>query len=538
MTTDAWPAQTEWPEGLTRDGDLWLWEGNLLCPETNDYLDRLSTARRNGSPMGRMRMLFDGSIHYGNARGYAPISEEAADAIWEVFVENVPVRPNPKPKVTQPKLTWVPEVPSANGKGGAVLQPNLRKVAEPTPEPLEILRLDDEFWNADLHSHDMLAPGLLPQGRYISIVSEGKAGKSLLMLDIATSLAMGGPVLGRPNPPGRRVRVLYLDAEMTEADFRDRLVALGYGSTDDLDSHLFYSRLTNRAGHLDTKTGAAQLLATVEALDPELVVVDTIARLTEGEENAKETWDGVLLLAANPLRNRGCTLVTVDHLGKDKSKGARGSSAKGQTVDVSWHLTATPGTGGHPDRLHLRIPDPGSRLGWLSRDLTIERTQGPDGLEHRLQVGQGGTAVVTASQEARDLAAKMDDLGMPTGIGRRKAGPLLRDEGETFTNAVLEEALRWRKRHPGEAPGTFPGTSLGEEASGHISGTSRAHAEEARPDGLGTSPGTSGHIDADTPSGHIPPPKGGRVPGVSTSERDFQTDENGVVLFGDTEEDE
>ena len=412
----------------------------------------------------------------------------------------------------------------------------LPQVPDPQPEPLEIMRLDDEFWSADLHSQDMVVPGMVPQGRYISIVSEGKAGKSLLMLDIATSLAMGGPVLGRPNPQGRRVRVLYLDAEMTEADFRDRLEALGYGSTDDLDSHLFYSRLTNRAGHLDTDAGALQLLATVEALDPELVIVDTIGRLTEGEENAKETWDGVLIRAANPLRNRGCTLVTLDHLGKDKSKGARGSSAKGQTVDVSWYLTTALGTGGHPDRLHLKIPDPGSRLGWLSRELVVERTQGPHGLEHRLQMGQGGAAVVTASQEAQDLVAKMDRLGLPANIGRRKAGPLLRsDHGLAFTNAVLEEALRWRKT----GSGTSPGTSLGDKASGTPSGTSGHIPEEPRPDGPGTSPGTSGHIDADTPSGHILPPEGGKVPEVSRSEWDFEIDpKTGQVLFGDKNEEE
>jgi hypothetical protein len=65
-----------------------------------------------------------------------------------------------------------------------------------------------------------------------------------------------------------------------------------------------------------------------------------------------------------PLRRQGRTVLRLDHQGHDSSKGARGSSAKRDDVDVAWIMKRTgnnvtligdKGRGlSHPEKITLR----------------------------------------------------------------------------------------------------------------------------------------------------------------------------------------
>ena len=73
-------------------------------------------------------------------------------------------------------------------------------------------------------------------------------------------------------------------------DIRERLQAMGY-TPDDLDNlqYLSYPNLAK----LDTERGARELVAAVSA-KCEVVVIDTVSRSIEGDENENDTLAGVL----------------------------------------------------------------------------------------------------------------------------------------------------------------------------------------------------------------------------------------------------
>ena len=98
----------------------------------------------------------------------------------------------------------------------------------------------DEFWATESRVEDWLLEPIVASGRQTATYSMAKTGKSLLALDACAARATGRSALGYPPLPP--IDILYVDLEMTEADLRERLDALGYGPSDDL-SRLHYYQL-------------------------------------------------------------------------------------------------------------------------------------------------------------------------------------------------------------------------------------------------------------------------------------------------------
>ena len=205
----------------------------------------------------------------------------------------------------------------------------------------EIARLDeampvtnwDELW-ADTRVQEWYHP-LIPAARLTSIYSAPKVGKSLTMLEIAAGLASGREVLGHQYH--RTVRVGYVDFENDMVgDIRERLQAMGYGPKD--LGNLVYTSFPSMET-LDTPQGGAMLLAWAQRHQVELVVIDTVSRIIQGEENANDTWLKAYQYAWMPLRRAGIAVLRLDHSGKDESKGQRGGSAKVGDVDLVWRLS-------------------------------------------------------------------------------------------------------------------------------------------------------------------------------------------------------
>jgi hypothetical protein len=106
-----------------------------------------------------------------------------------------------------------------------------------------------------------------------------------------------------------------------------------------------------------------------------LIVPDTISRLVEGKEDSADTWRNLYSHTMAPLRQQVRTVLRLDHQDHDSSKGARGSSAKRDDVDVAWimrrngnevTLIRDKGRGlSHPEKVvlrrHARFDAPPSR---------------------------------------------------------------------------------------------------------------------------------------------------------------------------------
>lgn len=300
----------------------------------------------------------------------------------------------------------------------------------------ENLRLVDwpSFWAGDHLTEEWAIYPLVPAKRTISLYAPAKAGKSTVVLAMVAAAVAGKPILGMtPHPEMKRPKVLYLDYEMTDSDLFERLSELGY-SPDDAQalSGLHYALLPN-IDTLDSERGAQQVLEAAQRYTVDLVVIDTFGRAVAGEENDADTVRTFYRLTAKQLKAAGIAVLRTDHAGKNLEKGQRGSSAKNDDVDVVWRLQRTD-AGVQLNRTH-------SRVGWVPEQIDIVKTEHDDG-RITYELGRqrsfpDGTA---------DVAALLDELGLPVDVSGRKAITALREAGHKARNDRVRAAVQMRRQ--------------------------------------------------------------------------------------------
>lgn len=346
-----------------------------------------------------------------------------------------------------------------------------------------------DFWADDQGESEWLCEPFLPRGRLTTMVSAAKSGKSLLTLEVAAKLAIGDAVLERP--AGDPMNVVYFDFEMTDMDLRERMVDMGFGPGDDL-SHFHYYLLPSLPP-ADSPEGGKAVLDICRAHEAELVVIDTMARVVNGEENSNDTYRAFYQWTAMHLKAEGMTVLLIDHLGKDASRGARGGSDKVGQVDLVWQLTAAEGG-------ILTLKRTFTRVGWVQEAFTVKRNEFPL-LSHSIEnvdVYPAGTA---------ELVARMKTLGITPAISARKAQKTLTEAGNGRRMADITAALKWMRA---EVP-TFQKprtTSMKADES-----VSRKHSETDSSEEIGKRSGNSvltstgnGWETPETPSPAYPTP--------------------------------
>jgi len=185
-------------------------------------------------------------------------------------------------------------------------------------------------------SHDWLIQGFLEANTLALLFGEPAAGKSLLALDWAASVATGRAWCGRQT---RRGTAIYLAGEGYRGLAR-RLAAWERvnGQESSPDVPLLFSECI--AG-LPDSVGAV-----IEGIDavairygkPLLVVIDTLARCFTGDENSAGGMGG-FLTACDAMRLRyGCTVLIVHHSGHSDKGRARGYSSLPAAMDVIYQL--------------------------------------------------------------------------------------------------------------------------------------------------------------------------------------------------------
>jgi hypothetical protein len=296
-----------------------------------------------------------------------------------------------------------------------------RKALAPTPNAGPFIDWST-FWDRDYNAAEWIYPDVLARGRGHALYATHKTGKSLLMLYVAAQIATGDdPAV-----------VIYLDYEMTEADLFDRLDNMGYGAASDL-SRLRYALLPVLPP-LDTEQGADALTAIVDGVQGEypehhlVVIIDTISRAVCGEENSADTFRAFYNHTGIRLKQRGITWARLDHAGKDPMRSQRGSSSKGDDVDVVWKLTATEsGVCLYRDVARMPwVPDK-VQFGLSECPLTYTRLAG-DWPAH-----------------TGELANILDRLDVPMGATVRDARAALKKADEAWRTNVVTAALRWRR---------------------------------------------------------------------------------------------
>ena len=119
----------------------------------------------------------------------------------------------------------------------------------------------------------------------------------ILSLYVAAAIATGRPVLDRPS--GNPLRVAYIDVEMSRTELRDYLEEYGYGPDTDL-ANLRYL-VDAPIPYLDTIEGGLEVVRWVEAVDPDVVFVDSITSVLQGEENSNDAYQRLFNFTIAPI---------------------------------------------------------------------------------------------------------------------------------------------------------------------------------------------------------------------------------------------
>ena len=294
------------------------------------------------------------------------------------------------------------------------------------PASLGILPIDwPSFWKREPPDEEWTIRPVVPKGRQVALYAEAKLGKSLLGLDAAAAAATGRSIFGQE--PCEPITVVYIDMEMTLDDLYERLEDLGYGPESDL-SRLAYYQLQSMPP-LDDVEGGDVLMGIVRHHRADLVVLDTMARVVVGEENSADTYRDFYRHTGRRLKQAGVSLWRFDHVGKDPTAGQRGSSAKGNDVDVVFRATLVDNKI-VLKRTHTRVP-------WVPATVALTREINPH-LRHVL----GDDAWPAGTKEVADL---LDKLSVPLDATRRSAEQILRANECGRRGTVIIAALRFRR---------------------------------------------------------------------------------------------
>ncbi|MGW4850190.1 AAA family ATPase [Streptomyces sp. NPDC004288] len=370
------------------------------------------------------------------------------------------------------------------------------------------------FFATDFGSIQLLPGRLMGPGQQITVVGDGKAGKSLFTQEWMWRMASGQSFLGdKPQDP---VRVLYLDAENGQEQVQERFLSFGAGPRS--MGELSYASFPP-VRPLDTAGGGADLMSMVKATQAELVVIDTVSRFISGPENDADTWLNLYRHTLLPLKRDRISSVRLDHRGKDSERGARGSSAKTQDVDHVWELSALGGGALSLKRTHTR-----TGIGPDHFDLVRQARKDGDnwahgGTRHILMTWETPEAAAVPGSD-EEISARLDRAGVPLEAGNRVVKAALAELQIKAGSDKVSRIVKARQNRaadvpPGRSPEafqeTFPGNvprngqrdgkDAGQTFPGNAEGTpGTPPVPPSPPSRRGDGEGTSGTDTPDAPS--------------------------------------
>jgi hypothetical protein len=175
----------------------------------------------------------------------------------------------------------------------------------------------------------LVEPGLLPQQGILFVGGEPKVGKSLLVANLALSLAAGADRIGFPIPAPRRV--LICQFELPVPQFVNRLAIMRRSLGAAADQHLLVD--TRAAGHLlSAAQGLNHFVTAARSAAAEIIVLDPLYSTHDQDENDTRA---MAALCQSLLRLRdasGAALVVVHHVRKTIGRHEIGSAFRGSSA--------------------------------------------------------------------------------------------------------------------------------------------------------------------------------------------------------------
>lgn len=281
----------------------------------------------------------------------------------------------------------------------------------PSPDAIQELEFEDDFFEREEEPIPWVVDGWLAAQDIAVLAAEGGMGKSFISLDLAVSLVTGAPFLGHLHV-GTGHTVLYLDEEnaLRLARRRVRQLLRGRGITDPnaVRGRLRYH--VQNGYNLDDRASRTSLVQAIDRIRPSWVVLDTMIRFHDGDENSNVDMSRFFNAHLKPIRSAyGCGFMVLHHLskpqeGQDMVHRIRGAAEILNMADQVWTLTGNRKTA---DR-QLEVWKSRWRGGALPPALAISFHEEPDGREAVLLAEE---ATVESRQAILDLLASYEHAG-------------------------------------------------------------------------------------------------------------------------------
>ena len=175
----------------------------------------------------------------------------------------------------------------------------------------------------------LVEPGLLPPQGILFVGGEPKVGKSLLVSNLALSLAAGMDRSGFPIPQPRRVLVCQFELPVAQFVARQALMRRPLGTA--ADERLLVD--TQASGHLlSACSGLGQFVAAAKAAAAEVIVLDPLYSAHDQDENDTRAMAS---LCQSLLRLRDAAqaaVVVVHHVRKSIGRHEIGSAFRGSSA--------------------------------------------------------------------------------------------------------------------------------------------------------------------------------------------------------------
>lgn len=222
--------------------------------------------------------------------------------------------------------------------------------AEPLPGAANDNPADEWFTFAELAgvappARRWVIPGWLPLGETTAMFGAGGTGKSLLAMQIATCVATGRPFAGLEIPEPGPVVAVYCEDDRDELHRRqtDICRVLGVGLAD-----LGTVHVVSRTGQDNdlvrmTREGVAsatdlyrRVSDKVRATRARLLIVDNIANVFGGEENARRQVHKFVTMLTALGQDHDCAVLLLGHPSKAQDSEYSGSTGWDGAVRSRW----------------------------------------------------------------------------------------------------------------------------------------------------------------------------------------------------------
>lgn len=342
-------------------------------------------------------------------------------------------------------------------------------------EGFNLVRLEPQAGGPNIYSiaqrhkrgrveRDWLIEGLLPR-RCVAILSGwSSVGKTHIANDLMLSVALGLPFAGCDV---RRTCGAVLFAAEGQDDVVPRWDVIEQAK---IFPHYDHHDISHEAPYPLSWTDQVPRLTAPDALDQYskmltatvasqrlmmrdsyqglgLALIDTVAAaadMTDDQHNAAGTNQGIFNTLHQLARTFDLCVMVVDHLGKDATRGTRGSNAKEASADVVWRVTGTvseEGTVSHTAMTisKLRGGASGKRIPYTLKPVRMPVVNGKreDGVVVQWEVAGNGMSVPRQNKRHAVLMKAIDEAIM------EKHQWVRMDRNANFK--AVESGLIWEK---------------------------------------------------------------------------------------------